>query len=63
MTASVAVPQERAVSSLQLVASGTAIVGVSFGLARYSYGLVLPDLRRSLGLSDTALGLIGSTAT
>src|SRR3954463_1737617 len=42
----------------QLVAAGIAMVGTTFGLARYGYGLLLPDIRRSFGLSSTSLGLI-----
>lgn len=36
------------------------MVAVTFGLARYGYGLLLPDLRRDLGLDSAALGLIGT---
>jgi predicted MFS family arabinose efflux permease len=36
------------------------MVGISFGLARYGYGLLLPDLRASLRLDSATLGLIGS---
>jgi predicted MFS family arabinose efflux permease len=46
--------------SIRLVAAGAAMVGVSFGLARYGYGLLLPDLRAALDLSSATLGLIGS---
>jgi predicted MFS family arabinose efflux permease len=44
----------------QLVAAGIAMVGTAFGLARYGYGLLLPDIRRSFGLSSAALGLIAT---
>src|SRR4051795_9131367 len=43
-------------------APGIGIVGVSFGMARYGYGLLLPDIRRTYGLSSAALGLIGTGA-
>lgn len=36
------------------------MVAVTFGLARYGYGLLLPDLRAALQLDSAALGLIGS---
>lgn len=36
------------------------MVAVGFGFARYGYGLLLPDLRRDLGLDSAVLGLVGS---
>jgi predicted MFS family arabinose efflux permease len=47
-------------ASFRLVSAGAAIVGVTFGLARYGYGLLLPDLRAALELDSATLGLIGS---
>ena len=44
----------------RVVSAGAASVAVSFGLARYGYGLLLPDLRAALDLDSAALGLIGS---
>src|SRR3954447_13360508 len=44
----------------QLVAAGIAMVGTSFGLARYGYGLMLPQIRRDFGLSSASLGLIAT---
>src|SRR3954469_12491633 len=46
--------------SLRLVAAGIAMVATTFGLARYGYGLLLPDIRRSFELSSTSLGLIAT---
>jgi predicted MFS family arabinose efflux permease len=46
--------------TIRLVAAGAAVVGISFGLARYGYGLLLPDLRATLDLSSATLGVIGS---
>ncbi|MDD9206001.1 YbfB/YjiJ family MFS transporter, partial [Georgenia sp. 10Sc9-8] len=40
--------------------AGAAVVGVAFGMARYAYGLTLPDIRQELGLSELVLGLISS---
>ncbi|MFN3338876.1 MAG: MFS transporter [Dietzia sp.] len=40
--------------------AGAAVVGVAFGMARYVYGLTLPDIRQELGLSELVLGLIAS---
>ena len=42
------------------VLPGVAMIGVSFGLARYGYGLLLPDMQRDLQLTSTAAGLISS---
>ena len=36
------------------------MVGVSFGMARYGYGLLLPDIRADYRLSSAALGLIAA---
>ncbi|WP_139003389.1 MFS transporter [Arthrobacter crystallopoietes] len=40
--------------------AGAAVVGVAFGMARYAYGLTLPNIREDLGLSELVLGLIAS---
>ncbi|GFM18568.1 MULTISPECIES: MFS transporter [Mycobacteriaceae] len=40
--------------------AGAAVVGVAFGMARYAYGVTLPDIRADLGLSELVLGLIAS---
>jgi predicted MFS family arabinose efflux permease len=45
---------------LRLIAAGIAMVGTTFGLARYGYGLLLPEIRHSFGLSNAALGLIAT---
>ncbi|HZC14209.1 MAG TPA: MFS transporter [Thermoleophilaceae bacterium] len=44
------------------MSAGVGSVAVGYGLARYGYGLFLPDLRAEFGLSRAALGLIASTA-
>ncbi|SEO47736.1 Predicted arabinose efflux permease, MFS family [Aquisalimonas asiatica] len=49
-----------AVTPWHLVPAGLAIVAATYGLARYTYGLFLPDIRSDLGLSLDVLGLIGS---
>jgi predicted MFS family arabinose efflux permease len=46
--------------SIGVGVGGAAVVGVAFGMARYAYGLTLPDVRSEFGLSDTLLGLIAS---
>src|SRR5918997_5284409 len=56
-------PQSSARTSGWRVASaGVGVVAVSYGLARYGYGLLLPDMRNTFELSSAALGLIASTA-
>ncbi len=42
------------------MAPGLAIIAVTYGLARFAYGLFLPEMRESLDLSETVLGLIGA---
>jgi predicted MFS family arabinose efflux permease len=39
---------------------GASVVGVAFGMARYAYGLTLPDVRSEFRLSELTLGLIAS---
>src|SRR5919199_4344965 len=43
-----------------LVAPGLATIALTYGLARFAYGLFLPQMRQSLDLSDSVLGLIGA---
>jgi len=45
---------------LRLATAGVAVVGVCFGMARYGYGLLLPDIRRDYGLGSGTLGAIGT---
>ena len=42
------------------MAPGLAMIAVTYGLARFAYGLFLPEMRESLGLSESVLGLIGA---
>ena len=44
--------------ALRLATAGIGIVGVCFGMARYGYGLLLPDVRRDYGLSPATLGAV-----
>jgi predicted MFS family arabinose efflux permease len=46
--------------ALRLATAGIGVVGVSFGMARYGYGLLLPDVRREYGLSPALLGAIAT---
>src|ERR671921_237096 len=43
-----------------LVAPGLAMIAVTYGLARFAYGLFVPEMRESLNLSESVLGLIGA---
>ncbi|TJZ44643.1 YbfB/YjiJ family MFS transporter [Streptomyces piniterrae] len=44
----------------RLALAGISAIGVTFGFARYGYGLFLPELREEFGLSVFLVGLIGS---
>jgi len=44
----------------RLTFAGIAIVAVSYGLSRYTYGLFVPEIRADLGVSLEAIGLIAS---
>ncbi|MBP2325901.1 hypothetical protein JOF56_006286 [Kibdelosporangium banguiense] len=44
------------------VLPGAAMIAVTFGLARYGYGLLLPDMQSELGMGASAAGLISSGA-
>src|SRR5829696_6886994 len=45
---------------VRLASAGIGVVGASFGMARYGYGLLLPDIRAGYGLTSGALGLIAA---
>ena len=47
-------------STLGLVPAGLAMIAVTYGLARFAYGLFLPELREAFGLDAAVLGSIGS---
>src|SRR4051794_41924525 len=49
-------------STLRLVAAGTALVGATYGLGRYAYGLYLPVLRSEFGLGASAAGALAAGA-
>jgi predicted MFS family arabinose efflux permease len=46
--------------TLRLIACGTTVIAVAFGLARYGYGLLLPEIRESFSASNATLGLIAT---
>lgn len=43
-----------------LVAPGLALIAVTYGLARFAYGLFLPEMREAFDLSPSLLGVIGA---
>jgi len=45
-----------------LVPTGVGMIALTFGLARYGYGLLLPDMRAALGMGAGTAGLVGSSA-
>lgn len=45
---------------IRLILPGLLAIAVSYGLARYTYGLFVPNIRDELGLSTKVLGLIAS---
>ena len=45
-----------------LVPAGVGMIAVAFGLARYGFGLLLPDMRASLVIDAATAGLVGSSA-
>lgn len=44
------------------VAAAFALTALAYGLARFAYGLLLPDIREDLSLSATGAGWIGGSA-
>ncbi len=54
-------PEPRAGEGIAwLVAPGLALIAVTYGLARFGYGLFLPEMREAFGLSSSLLGAIGA---
>ncbi|WP_345602941.1 YbfB/YjiJ family MFS transporter [Pseudonocardia adelaidensis] len=49
-------------SPLALAVAGSAAVATAFGMARYGYGLLLPNIQDDLDLGVSTLGLIGTLA-
>ncbi|MGY2130255.1 MFS transporter [Blastococcus sp. SYSU DS0617] len=44
----------------RLVAAGLAVIAVTYGLARYGYGLYLPEFRTAFGLSAGTAGVVAA---
>lgn len=47
---------------LALASAGIGVVGVTFGMARYGFGLLAPDIRATFALSSGALGLLAAAS-
>lgn len=45
---------------LNFIVAGSALIAVTYGLARYAYGLFVPVIQHDLGLSPASTGLIAS---
>lgn len=45
-----------------IASAGIGVVGVSFGMARYGFGLLAPDIRASFSLSSATLGLLAAAS-
>ena len=54
--------RDRPTAVMSVLVPGAAMIAVTFGLARYGYGLLLPDMRAEIGMSASAAGLISSAA-
>lgn len=54
------IAEHPSVPSLLLIPAGLAIVASTYGLARYTYGLFVPEIRAAFDLGPLALGLIAS---
>lgn len=62
MTNRSGVAQANGPSPLLLAVAGSATVATAFGMARYGYGLLLPDIQVDLALGVGTLGAIGTLA-
>lgn len=62
MTACAATTPAAGPSAVSLAVAGSATVASAFGMARYGYGLLLPEIQNNLALGATTLGAIGTGA-
>jgi predicted MFS family arabinose efflux permease len=53
---------DRASHPLALTSAGVGVIAMSFGMARYGFGLLAPDIRASFGLTSGALGLLAAAS-
>lgn len=49
-------------AALPIIVTGTSLIATCYGLARFAYGLFLPEIRDDIGLSAAGAGLIASGA-
>ena len=49
-------------SAVALAVAGSATVATAFGMARYGYGLLLPDIQHALALGAATMGAVGTLA-
>ncbi len=47
-------------SSTGFAILGAGLIAISYGLARFAFGLFVPPIRDELGLSSYVIGIIGS---
>jgi predicted MFS family arabinose efflux permease len=52
----------RSTRPLLLASAGIGVVGASFGMARYGFGLLAPDIRASFQLTNGAIGLLAAAS-
>jgi predicted MFS family arabinose efflux permease len=52
----------RSARPLMLASAGIGVVGASFGMARYGFGLLAPDIRASFQLTNSAIGLLAAAS-
>lgn len=50
----------RSLSSTQFALFGAALIAISYGLARFAFGLFVPQIRTALDLSPYVIGIIGA---
>lgn len=50
----------RSPSSTEFALLGAALIAVSYGLARFAFGLFVPPIRDELGLTPSVIGIIGA---
>ena len=52
----------RELRPVALASAGIGVIGVTFGMARYGFGLLAPDIRTSFDLSSGALGILAAAS-
>jgi predicted MFS family arabinose efflux permease len=52
----------RSPSPLLLVAAGVGVIGASYGMARYGFGLLAPQIRATFHLGDGVIGLLAAAS-